>query len=461
MKTDVAPVTGLATADGAPAGGRAATLTRLFQTLEEAGIGYCVLHGYDDLPARVASDIDCVVSAEVLPRRLASVLRADRERLGARIVQWFDDAAHFIVLCGRAPDGEPFFVQLHACADYHLARRTFYSGEEFLRGRERRNGFWIPAPALEFASHLAKKIAKSELTEEAARSLEVLYARDPAGCRQHAVRLWGGEYADLVTAAAERAEWDTVRQHVVSLRKEQNRRILLRAPLGVARDWLAAAARRVRRVRRADRGLNVVLLGPDGSGKSSVVEAVRCGVAPAFVATQRRTFPPALLRRGSGTNATPHATRERSFISSVIRAVCYWFVYCTLGHYLLIRPAMARATLLLHDRHLVDALVDPKRYRYGGPRWLLRLIWGLVPKPDLVILLDAPAELVQARKQEVPVEETRRQLAAYRELVSGMRNGRVVDAAMPLREVVAAVEDLILDRLAARAAGGLRQEAGR
>ena len=68
---------------------------------------------------------------------------------------------------------------------------------------------------------------------------------------------------------------------------------------------------------------------------------------------------------------------------------------------------------------------------------------------------------MQARKQEVAVEETRRQVAAYRELLSGMRNGRVVDAAMPLREVVAAVEDLILDHLAARAARRLGREDGR
>jgi thymidylate kinase len=105
---------------------------------------------------------------------------------------------------------------------------------------------------------------------------------------------------------------------------------------------------------------------------------------------------------------------------------------------------------VLHDRHLVDALVDPKRYRYSGPMWLLRLIWWFVPRPDLIILLDAPPEVLQARKQEVSFEESARQRKAYRSLVGRMVNGHIVDAARPLDEVVRAVNDLILHYLSAR-----------
>ncbi len=56
---------------------------------------------------------------------------------------------------------------------------------------------------------------------------------------------------------------------------------------------------------------------------------------------------------------------------------------------------------MLNDRHFLDILVDQRRYRYGGPLWLLRLIRRLIPKPDLVNLLDAPPKVLQARKQEL------------------------------------------------------------
>jgi thymidylate kinase len=118
----------------------------------------------------------------------------------------------------------------------------------------------------------------------------------------------------------------------------------------------------------------------------------------------------------------------------------------------MLRLHLAHSTLVLHDRHLLDALVDPKRYRYSGPPWLLRLIWWFVPKPDLVILLDAPPEVLQSRKQEVPLQESERQREAYRSLVRPMSNGRIVDAARPLPQVVNEVQDLVLLHLASRTA---------
>ena len=98
----------------------------------------------------------------------------------------------------------------------------------------------------------------------------------------------------------------------------------------------------------------------------------------------------------------------------------------------------------------LDALVDPRRYRYGGPQRLLRLIWDLVPKPDLVILLDAPTDVLRGRKQEVAVAEIERQCDAYRRIVMTSRNGHIVDATQPVDGVIGAVGDVILEFLRAR-----------
>jgi O-antigen/teichoic acid export membrane protein/thymidylate kinase len=440
----------------------AATLRRVLALLDENGIGYCVLHGYERLDERVSSDVDCLVAAEALPARLAELLRANETRVGARVVQWFRDGAHFIVLAGREDGGAPFSLQLHASADYDVEQRTFYCGHEVLAGRRRARSCWAPAPAVEFGSYLARRVSKGDLRDEHCRRLCELYRQDPAGCRSHAERLWGRETGGVVADAAARNDFGPVlKRGIVRIRAQQNRRALRARPLRVARNVLAAAARRPRRWLRADRGLTVILLGPDGAGKSSVAESLRRDLSGAFNGTERRTFPPGLLRRPCGSNASPHAQRPRGSICSCIRALCYWLPYCALDRFLISRAARARGALQIHDRHFVDALVDPRRYRYGGPTWLLRLTRHLVPTADLVILLDAPAEVIQSRKQEVPLEETRRQRAAYRALITGMHNGHVVDAAAPAPQVAAAVEDVVLDFLARRATGQLGMEAAR
>jgi len=200
-------------------------------------------------------------------------------------------------------------------------------------------------------------------------------------------------------------------------------------------------------------GVHVVLLGPDGSGKSSTLSALGDALTPAFRRVTSKHLAPALFRAARATPpvTAPHTRPPRSLVGSLAKAV-YWALDYTLGYYFKIRPALARSTLVLFDRYLVDALVDPKRYRYGGPRWVLHLVWSLIPKPDLVILLDAPTEVLRARKLEVSLRETERQRHAYRELVEMLPNGHVVDAAQPLDRVVTAVGTVVLGFLTSRTA---------
>jgi len=70
-----------------------------------------------------------------------------------------------------------------------------------------------------------------------------------------------------------------------------------------------------------------------------------------------------------------------------------------------------------------------------------------MPQPMLWILLNAPAEVLQARKQEVAPEETARQCKAYLEFIHKQRKHVVVDASQPLDKVIADVEHAISEAL--------------
>jgi len=86
------------------------------------------------------------------------------------------------------------------------------------------------------------------------------------------------------------------------------------------------------------------------------------------------------------------------------------------------------------------------------------LVGWFIPRPDLVILLDASAELLQSRKQEVPLEETRYQRDAYLKLIQSLPNGHVVDASKPLQKVAQQVEDIVFEYMAKRTASRLGLE---
>lgn len=194
----------------------------------------------------------------------------------------------------------------------------------------------------------------------------------------------------------------------------------------------------------------VVLLGTDGCGKSSVLERLECDLAGRFAELRVLHLRPRLGKGGpSGgkTVANPHGSAPRGVLASGLKLLFLLFDYGTLYPWIWRqRAAPAPGGLLLFDRYYHDILVDPRRYRYGAPLWLARMLSRFVPQPDLWILLDAPTEVLRARKQEVPEAELERQRRTYRELIGNLRHGHVVDAARSLEAVSREIEGLILAR---------------
>ncbi len=431
---------------------RGRLLLSVVELLEAKGIPYCILHGYREYPSRVPSDVDCIMPPKVLPRGLAALLAASRDRLGAAVVQWIqhESTAHYFVLATDGSGPQWQFLSVDVSSDYRRNGRVFYRGEEILASRRLDRGFSVPSPAIEFACYLVKKIAKGSLLQDHAQQLTLLHRHDPAGCDREVARFWRGDRVGLIAGAARSGEWSAVQELLPSLRGDLLRPATVRALWSSGRYWAADALRRLRRWREPT-GIHVVLLGADGSGKSTIVSGLAAGLAPAFRHVASTHLAPALFRsaRASHTVTAPHSRRPRSSVGSLAKAA-YWLLDYSLGYYARIRPALARSTLVLFDRYLLDALVDPTRYRYRGPRWVLRLLWSLIPKPDLVILLDAPTELVRTRKQEVSRAETERQRWAYRKLVEALPTGHIVDAAQPVDRVATAAGTLVLDCLASR-----------
>jgi hypothetical protein len=108
-----------------------------------------------------------------------------------------------------------------------------------------------------------------------------------------------------------------------------------------------------------------------------------------------------------------------------------------------------RTTLVVLERPFVDFAIDPRRYRLSTPPALARALARLLPRPDLVLVLTAPARAVHRRKRELAIGELERQLAAWRG--EATRNGYpVLDASGAPAETFAAALDQVDEVLARR-----------
>jgi thymidylate kinase len=432
-------------------------LLGILRVLDACQVPYCLTHSFHELPERITSDVDCVVAADVSPERLAAMFQRHQAQLiPGRLIRWHNG---LFVFGGRAPGAAPAYVALDCARHCTAGGLRLYAGSEVIASRRRHGCFWVASAEIEFGCTLLRRITKGLLRGSHERRLTELYRQDPAGCGRQIRRFLGEAGAKEVESAAATGEWQPVRARTRQLQSRLRRRLMVSAPWRTLHGLLESASHRAALLRMPRRGFIVAFLGPDGAGKSSVIAALSTQLADAFSHTARHGFAPgilhALLGRPHTTNSEPHAAQPRSRPISVFRALVYWLPYYAVLYRLMVRFALARSTLVLHDRHLIDALVDPLRYRYVGSSYLLQFIWRFVPKPDLIVVLDAPADVLQARKQEVILEETVRQRAEYLSLARALPNGIVINANRPLALVVQEVSDLVLRHLAERVARSL------
>ncbi len=76
----------------------------------------------------------------------------------------------------------------------------------------------------------------------------------------------------------------------------------------------------------------------------------------------------------------------------------------------------------------------------------------MVPRPDLVVLLDAPPEVLWSRKQEVAFEEVGRQREGYLRVARELPSAVVINATQSPSDVIGSTMNEIVEFYAQRTA---------
>ena len=100
----------------------------------------------------------------------------------------------------------------------------------------------------------------------------------------------------------------------------------------------------------------------------------------------------------------PRGKTPRNPLASLVFLAHHWLDF-QIGYWRFVRPAIRADRLVIADRYIYDALIDPKRFRLRLPAWILRLFVRTIPRPGRTILLHADPAVIRARKPELPIEE--------------------------------------------------------
>lgn len=419
----------------------------LFRLLEEHEIRYCVLHSWEGLPDDVPSELDLAIHPDDAGKWPLVVQSLSAHwYLPLRVVHcavktwrydfaWFDSAG---INC----------MAVYSVHEYREGGLIVVSGEALVADRERHGDSWVADPKAEFAYLLAKRFWDRMISphqEQRLRSLEVQLGRTRA--QKIASELFPDSWKRQIAARDHRgyAGGGSVRTPQLQWTN------LSRNPIKVIRCVLGDSLLRAQCWFRPT-GLFVVTLGPDGVGKSTLIKHLIDATASAFRGNRVFHWRPMSLwrRKHTGTVTNPHGQPPHSAWWSVAllfsHVLDYW-----LGYWWKIRPLLARSSLVVFDRYFYDLMIDPRRYRYGGPRWLIPALSPLIPKPDLVLVLDAPDEVILSRKREVEAQEVRRQRQCYRRLARGIANADLVRTDQAIDQIVSKVSQVLAGLLIQRA----------
>jgi thymidylate kinase len=421
-------------------------VTTVFRAWHQAQINFLILRNYEMLPHFTTNDIDVLVAPTQVGRAERTLLAAARDA-GFRLHNRAEFATLALYFSGCNSNAQAHFDLFTALKWRGL---DFLEAQDFLGRKVERGSFAVPHPADEASTNLlATMIYTAKVKEKYKTSIASGFRDYPALTRDLLARTYGAQHAGAIVSAGAKEQWAEIEASTPALRKALVVRQLVCKPWRTAKSLLTDAKRLVKRWLRPP-GMSVVLCGADGSGKSRAAELLVESLSGTFSPVKGRHFhwkPPVFTgsRQAARGDATePHKKPARNPVASLVYFGVHWLEFF-LGAFLRIRPVTFRGGLVLIDRYYYDFFVDQRRFRLQVPRAIVRLGYSLLPKPDLVVLLDAPAAVLQGRKQEVGIEETERQCQAYRQLFQGLGNGCIIDATQTPEKVAADLTRAVLD----------------
>lgn len=188
----------------------------------------------------------------------------------------------------------------------------------------------------------------------------------------------------------------------------------------------------------------LVVLGPDGAGKTTVLNSIQSVTSQLYSEIRVKHLKPTLFMKkrieDRGVVTDPHATPARGWFMSNVKIMA-WLIESWVASVFIRNKNLS---LHIFDRYYYDIFVDPVRYRFNGSKKLMILIGKIIPKADLILVITAPANIIQSRKQEVSMDETLRQVEEYKKIKNKMCNVELVDSNNDILVVKERVINLIV-----------------
>ena len=432
-------------------------LAEFFAQLQEQAIDYAVLRNYQGLPEKPGRDIDLLTAdyAGVVAILLETARRAGS---AARIFRKYDgmDKFHLVRWCRGLE-----VLEIDVAWAIRWKGISLVSADLLESCRRPCQGFFTLCSGAEAAISLMKQVMyHGTVPEKYKPQLARLAGADRAGFFTALSTCFGDALVTKLFDLTCQSNWQGIETLVPELRRQAAARALTLNPPEQILRWLNFIWLNLLKFLRPS-GRFVVLIGPDGSGKSTISQKLQDYLQPLFQGSRyfhgHFMIIPRLgdLAKLIGVNPSekssvirpdPQAPGEQVIEFGWLRSCIYLFYYSLgylLGHGMIFR-VRGRGELVIFDRYYYDYLIQPGM---SLPAWLIMMVLHLLPKPDLVVYLRNDPQVILSRKPELTLKELVRQGEVCSRLIHRLPQGRVVETTGSPDDTTAKVAKMLVDTM--------------
>ncbi len=431
-------------------------ISHFLAKLGEDKIKYCILKNYDSLPEKVGNDIDMWVEdggQEQFQRRLLETGRC----LGWDLIE-YSPRLKYDYFFVKNNDGQPEIIHIDCWSSVNWRGINYLDDRAFSETLLlHKKGFYIPSPGLESSILLLKDlIYQKKILEKYRKRIFCLFNKEPEVFSKYIEASFTKRAAKFVLEKVKNKKWQELEGQTNFLRWALFRKVLFKRHLFYLRDTVMFIWGRMKKYFFPKTGVLLVLLGPDGSGKSTIAEHIlrseiirKLFMKKMYFHRQFDFLPP--LRKyfslftKSKANHPPAPLQTKTF--GMFRAMVYPLYYGIsyfLGHPLVWKQK-ACAGLMIFDRYFYDYLMQ--RELMKCPKWLIFWIAKLIPKPDILIYLRTQPEIIYDRKQELTMDEIQRQNEVCEKFTADFPGGFSIEASCTVEKIINQIEWLIVEKI--------------
>ena len=380
-------------------------LAALFGHLN-ANCEYAVLRNFEGLPEKNNSrDIDIIIEHKTYKKQKKELI-ALLEKHNWKIITYLNSDRVVTWVCGCIDsDSSVEIIQLDFFFNTSLFGIRLINAKEFLANREFNGKVYHVNKDFEFLDkYLYDRVVGAEYPKKYSHVKDAV--RDSKVVSEKLKKVLGARSIE----ECDRCSGKKMLLHAA-----------MRNPFATLGRFIKFEYHRIKNYICSNTGFSIGFTGPDGSGKTTVIDTILERIAPVFKSAHKYYhFRPALfgnlgdvahsagIKKEVDRNySDPHRGGKTGKLNSFVR-LCYYSLDYIIGYFVKVKSVTRITRVVVFDRYYTDIICDSRRSRiYLSPKFLYW--WGklFIPTLNYNILLTASSETILARKRELDEEGIR------------------------------------------------------